>query len=84
MFVHIFVYMALTLSTDIGVGYDCVKALHILRTEGRMSIESTESMDGLLYYSLTEGPASNSSKFLSGKKKTAILGCGLTEPGSPA
>ena len=56
-------------SSDLSVGDDCLTALHYLRVEPGMQIESVNTLDDeVLVYTLTEG-----------QQKAAVLACQFAE-----
>jgi len=74
----VLLFLAVGILTDIKPGDSCEQAFHRLRSEEGLRIEATNTLDrpdnkgGVLVYTLTKG-----------KKKSAILGCVLSEEPSP-
>ena len=64
--------LLVAVSAGVSVGDGCEQALHLLRNQEGLRIESTNVLhrggQDVLVYTLTKG-----------KKKTAILGCALEE-----
>ena len=66
-------FLVVGVLAEINLGTSCEQALHRLRNEEGLRIESTNTLhrgeEEVLVYTMTKG-----------KKKTAILGCALDSP----